>query len=859
MDFYNKDVKEVLKELDTSIDGLSLRESKVRLDKYGENKIIEAKDKSKFGMFVSQFDDMMIIVLLVVAFLMFFISYFYNHDYTDSIVIFVVVFINAIIGFIQELKAHISLKGLKDYSVDKCKVRRDNNIYLIDSSSLVLGDIILLDAGDKVCADARIIKETGLKVSESALTGESFPVSKFSHKLQNKLSIQEQNNMLFMGSNLTNGNCEAVVTKTGMNSELGRIATSLNTPYKVPTPLELKINEISKKLTYLIFLIIIFIFIFCVIKQYKLMETIMLCVSVAVAAIPEGLPAVISITLSNGASLMAKKKTIVKNMSAIETLGSTDVICTDKTGTITENKMTVDSIYASNKTMLKKIALLCNNVIVSDTLIGDPTETSLIDYYYKDYTLYTKYEKKYPRIDSIPFDSNRKMMTTINNIDGKFYCLTKGSLESILSKSIKIDEGRIIRLTNEKRKKILSLEKKYANKGLRVMAYAYKVLKDKPKKGEYKRIEDDLIFVGLVGIIDNPREYVKESVLLAREAGIKTVMITGDSLLTAVSVAKSVGIIDSSDEAILGSNLDDLSDYELDKIILDYSVFARVSPIHKQRIVTSFQRLDKVVAMTGDGVNDAPAIKDAHVGVGMGITGTEITKSVADIILLDDSYSTIVEATKEGRRIYSNIRNNVVYSISSNLAEIFVILVGLFTGNTILVPIHILFIDLLTDSIPSICIAFETAENDVMKKAPRGLNTPLFTPFLYAHIISSSIIETMFVLVTYFITLKVYGINVAQSVAIIALIIQEIAYAFSCRNLNKNLIKHGILTNKAFNIGIIITLIIQCIFLFTPVRTVLHIETMSLKCLIYVIAFNLSGIILYEYTKYLIKRDYNDY
>lgn len=858
MEYYNKDYKEVIKYLKTSNLGLSSKEAKVLLDKYGENKIVEEKRKSKLKIFLDQFKDMMIIILLIVAFLLLGMGIFITHEYTDSIVILVVVLINAIMGFIQEAKAEVTLKDLKDYSVLMCKVKREGSIRVIEASKLVPGDIILLESGDKVVADARIIKETSLKVDESALTGESVPVTKNSKKLKGELSIQDQNNMLFMGSSITNGNVLAVVVRTGMLTELGKIAVSLNTPYSVPTPLELKINEISKKLTYLIIFIIIVIFIYSMFRHYQVLDTIMLCVSLAVAAIPEGLPAVITISLSNGASSMAKKKAIVKTMSSIETLGCTDVICSDKTGTITENKMTVKDIYTSNEAMLKYIASLCNEVIVTDTLMGDPTETSVIEYYYKDKKQYLDIINLYPKITSIPFDSDRKMMSSINKIDNNIYVLTKGSLDSILDVCSYIDDGRIKKLTKEKINNIRMMEKQFASKALRVMAYAYKKLDQVPKKRDLDNIESDLVFVGLIGIIDPPRKSVKNSVLLAKSAGIKTIMITGDSLDTATEIAKNVGIIKDSKEATLGSMLDSLTDQKLDKVIENYGVFARVSPTHKRRIVASLQRLNKVVAMTGDGVNDAPAIKDAHVGIGMGITGTEVTKSVADIILLDDSYSTIVEATKEGRKIYSNIRNNVVYSLSSNFAEIFVTLIGMFTGNVILIPIHILFIDLVTDSIPSICISFEDAEKDIMNKPPRGKDKPLFTSFIYAHIISSSIIETVFVLVTYFISLKCLGPTKATTIALISMIMQEIIYSVSCRNLNKPIKEHGFFGNKVFNLGLAILILIECIVLFTPIGQFLSIEIVPFKWFIGVILFNLVSFVLYEYAKKLIKRDYKD-
>lgn len=862
MKYYDKETKEVIKTLKTSLDGLSESEANSRILTYGANEITEAKGKSKLKIFLNQFNDMMIIILIIVAIIMGIYGVLYSHDYTDTIVIAAVVMINAIMGFVQEAKAEVTLEGLKKYSITNTKVKRSGKLMIIDSKELVPGDIIYLEAGDKVPADARIISESNLLVDESPLTGESLPVKKNNLTIKkDKLQIQDQTNMLFSGSNITNGRVEAIVTKTGMLTELGLIAVSLNTPYEVETPLQLKIKEISKKITILIFFILIFIFIYGAMSGYEFLEIIMLCVSLAVAAIPEGLPAVITITLSTGAGVLAKKKTIVRQMNAIETLGSTDIICSDKTGTITQNKMTVSKLAICDDEWFKRIALLANETMIEDNkYIGDPTETCLFDYFQKLGIDPNKFRETYPRIIDAPFDSERKMMSSVNEIDGRNYLLVKGSLENLLSRcSHIIKDGKKVKLTTSELKSIKTSEQEMAEAALRVIGFAYKELKSVPKNSEIVlKEEENLVFIGIVGIIDPPRESVASSVEKCKKAGITPIMITGDSLITACAIAKSVGIIEDASEGLLGADLDKYSDEELVEIVPKYKVYARVSPDHKLRIVKAWQKRGKVVAMTGDGVNDSPAIKDAHVGIGMGITGTEVTKSVADVILLDDSFSTIVVAVEEGRRIFTNIRNNVVYSLSSNFAEIFTVLIGMFTGYTILIPIHILFIDLVTDSIPSICLSFERAEKDVMNKEPRGIDKPIFTPFVYGSIIISSVVETIFALVAYFIGLKYYNAEIASTLALLSIVMQEIIYSIVCRNLKEMIAKQGFFSNKPLNIGLAILIIIELLVFATPLGQLINIETLEITLLIKVVIFNLLSFIIYELSKPILKHYLKD-
>ena len=849
--FFNKNIKDIYKELNTSEDGLTLKQAESLYTEVGPNEIVEGKKKSKIVKFLNQFNDMMIIILIIVAILMLIYGLLYSHDYTDSIVIAVVVLINAIMGFIQEEKAEVTLEGLKKYVSSTCKVKRNGKVEVVDTKLLVPGDYIILEAGEKVPADARIVSLSNLLVDESPLTGESNPVSKRSEKISGtKLQIQDQYNMLFSGTNITNGRVEAIVTSTGMYTELGKIAVSLNTPYEIKTPLELRIEEISKKLTFLVFLILIFIFIYSFIQKYEVMEIIMLCASLAVAVIPEGLPAVITISLSNGAGALAKKKTIVRQMTAVETLGSTDVICSDKTGTITQNKMNVQKNVVLNQDWLDYVKILCNDAMYSKgSFVGDPTETCMLEEL--GYKKVSTVANDCPRIMDIPFDSDRKMMSTVNVINGKTYLLVKGSLDSLMKKcSYMYKDNKKVKLTKEMQRIINEEEAHMAENALRVISFAYKELKSVPKKNtDLIKEEENLILVGLTGMIDPPRVGVKESVALAKKAGVRTIMITGDSLITAGAIAKRVGIVDSRDECLLGSKLDEYTDEELIDVVNKYSVYARVSPIHKERIVKALQAQGKVVAMTGDGVNDAPAIKDAHVGIGMGITGTEVTKNVADIILLDDSFSTIVTAIEEGRRIFANIRNNVIYSLSSNFGELFTILIAMFTGTTILLPIHILFIDLVTDSIPSICLSFEPSEKGIMDKPPRGLDKPMFTPFAIANIATSAIVETAAVCVTFFLVLRNYNAEIAMSCALLTLVMQEIIYAVTCRNLKQFVFKQGLFTNKPFNIGIFIILIIEGIFFLTPLRQFIGVVSVPISLMLVIIITNLVVFFIYEILK----------
>ena len=875
MKYYDEDVDKVLDALQTSEEGLSATEAQARLNRYGLNKLKETNKKSKLAKFLDQFKDMMIIVLLIAAVFSGISSYLNGEPYTDTIVIIVVVLLNAIMGFAQELKADSAVESLKKMTTPNAKVIRDGQVTICSSEKIVPGDIIDLEAGDTVPADARVIWEVSSSVDESMLTGESEPISKDVEKVNSDAQINERINMVYSGCNVVYGKLKAVVVKTGMDTELGKIASSVQKDKEVLSPLQIKINNISKVLSLIIACIIGFVLIYGIAKGNDTLEIIMLCISLAVAAIPENLPTVITVTLSLGTTAMAKKNTIVRKISSVETLGSIDIICSDKTGTITQNKMTVKEVIFNNKKykvekepiekseLLIDVMVLCNDSKIDpqnkDNLIGDPTETALFKYALDMGYNPQNIVKNNKRVAEVPFDSDRKMMSTINTVQDKIIVSTKGSLDSLLKVCTSYYEnGKIYKLDDKQRQKILNFEKEMAQKALRVLSFAYKVIKEVPDEDELPNVENDLTFVGLVGMMDPPRETVKESIKTCREAGIRPIMITGDSLSTATAIAKEIGIIAEGIGVIEGKELDKLSDEQLIKEVPKYSVYARVQPEHKVRIVKAWQANNKVVAMTGDGVNDAPAIKLAHVGIGMGKTGTEVTKSVADVILIDDSFSTIVDAVGEGRKIYDNIRNGIIYSLASNFAEIIVVVVGLFYNIEIFLPLHILYINLATDSIPSICLAFEKAAKGIMKRKPKPVNAPFFTPFVIANLALSAVFKAVAVLGTYYFANIYFGQDVARTMAFLCMVVQEMVYALNCRNLKELTVKQGLFSNKAMNIGMIILIIMQLIVFGTPVGQIFNITAISFMQIIVIVLINIISFVLIDFLKLGVKKLFRD-
>lgn len=866
MNYYNFDIEEVLTKLETNENGLNDEEVKNRLQKYGKNKLIITNKQSKIKKFLCQFKDIMIIILILAAIVSFILSIINNESFTDSIIILIIVIINAIVGYIQELKADKALEELKKLQTTKTKVKREGKIIEIDSENIVIGDILVLEAGDTIPADARIIYEASLKCDESSLTGESTNISKTSLKLEDELSLQNRTNMIYSGTYITYGKCVAVVTNTGMNTEFGLIAKTLTEEIKEVTPLERKINNISKFLSIVIFIIIFVMFIVGIIKGMKISEVIMLSISLAVAAIPEGLPAVITITLSLGVVTMSKKKAIVRKLSSVETLGCTEVICSDKTGTITQNKMTVVGIYFDNKLIdskeelnndLLEIMALNNDVEKSENkYIGDSTEIALYNICEEHFIDINDLRSKILRIGELPFDSDRKMMSTINKYDKCIKLLTKGSFDSIINCCTKIYEnGNINELNENKKQELKRKEEELSNKAYRILAFAFKELSD-----EYNfdiSLENNLIFVGMTLMIDPPRLDVKEAINECKLANIKPIMITGDSLDTAIAISKEIGILSNRKEAITGTEIDKLSKQELKDKVKEYSVYARVSPMNKLEIVNAWKENDVVVAMTGDGVNDAPALKKADIGIGMGITGTEVSKNVSDIILADDSFSTIVTAVEEGRRIYDNIRNVLVYLITGNIAEVLVVFIGMIFGIEIFLPIQLLYINLITDSIPAIALSFEEGTNDIMERKVKNTNT-FFTPFLLSKIFLSSLLKTSVILFVYFTSVNLYGVSTSISMAFLCLILIEMIFAFTCRNLKKNIIFEGMFKNKVMNKSMIILFIIQILLFITPLRNIFGIVRLSLFQLIYCIIIVLTIFLIDELTKTILVKLFKD-
>ena len=867
MNFYSKKIDEVYKILDSKKEGLTKEEALKKLQQNGKNKIIEPKKQSNIVKFLNEFNDLMIIILIISAIISFIISMINHESFTDSIIILVIVILNAILGFIQELKADKAIDSLKKLQTTTTKVKRNNTIYKINKEELVKGDIIILEAGDNVPADARIISEAALKVDESSLTGESISVSKNTTVLKENTPLSARKNMIYAGTNIVYGKCSAIVCATGMNTELGMIANCLNEQEKEITPLQKKMNEISKFLSTTIAIIIVIMFLIGLIKGMDIIEVLMLSVSLAVAAIPEGLPAVITITLSLGMSNMAKKRAIVRKMSSVETLGSTEIICSDKTGTITQNKMTIKEIYFDNKicpyqelkndNILLSIMALDNDVEKNENdYIGDPTEIAVYEACEECININTL-RKNNQRIDELPFDSDRKMMSTINKNKDNITLYTKGSFDSIIKHCSYIYENnQIIKLTKEKKLQLMQIEKKESNKAYRVLAYAYKTIQKTYILNN--DLENELIFVGMTAMIDPPRLDVKNAITECKLAHIKPIMITGDSLSTATSIAKEIGILTKEEEAISGEYLDKMNEQELKENVKKYSVYARVSPMNKLTIVNAWKQNGKIVAMTGDGVNDAPALKNADIGVGMGITGTEVSKSVSDIILADDSFSTIVTAVKEGRRIFDNIRNVLVYLLTGNIAEVFVVFIGMLFGIEIFLPIQLLYINMITDSIPAIALAFEGCEENIMQRPIRKKDSSFFTPFLIAKMGLSALLKTIAILLVYILNSKLYTLEVATTMAFLTLVLLEIVFAYSCRNLKSSIINKNIGSNHYMNRSILLLCILQILIFITPLKNIFKITTLTPIQLMYCLFIVLCIFLIDELSKNLIKKTFKD-
>ena len=869
-DAYLKTKNEVLNEYKTSMDGLSSKEARRRQGIQGKNVLIEKNKKSKLSIFLKQFKNVMIILLLVVGLMSLFYAIFTDGDFLEPIVILGTTLVNCLMGYFQESKAEDAIEKLKNYSSEHTTVKRDGKIEEINSEDLVEGDYIILEAGDKVPADARVIESHFAKCDEAILTGESLNVEKIDEVLKGDLTISECKNMIYSGTVVTAGKIEAIVVDIGMDTELGKIAASIDTSVEPITPLQVKIKKISTFISGIAAFLVAFVMCYGIIMDYTLLNVFMLAISMIVASVPECLPIAITATLSIGVSEMARKKSIVRNLAAIETLGATEVICTDKTGTLTTNKMEVIKIYTNNNIInlrdiknnpvLIDIMALCNNAVLDDKeFFGDSVEVALANYLLKEKINVENLRKSKKEKLELPFDSDRKLMSVIYENNKKNYIYTKGSLENLIKRcKYVLVNGKKTKLTKEVKNNYLNIEKEYSHEALKVLAFAYKEIKEKHTKEEdYFKEENDLILVGLVGLKDPARKNVKEAIKTCREAGIRPIMLTGDNLETALAIGKEVGIISSDDEGINATVLKNMKKSELAECISKYSVFARVSPENKLQIVKALQRRKKVVAMTGDGVNDAPAMKLANVGIGMGKSGTDVTKNVADIILLDDSYNTITTAIENGRRIYNNVITNVLYNLSSNFTEIVIILLGMFMGSNIISAIHVLYIDLVADTIPSIALAFEGPTKNIMKEKPHGLNKRIFTPFFMAFLIISVILEAGISILVYFL-FENMGEGIAQTMALFSIVLNEFVFAYNCRSLKRPIIEKGIFSNKYLNLGILVLFAIQIIVFFTPAGKLFGLEIINMSQFIFVILVNLIAFIVLELLKPIITKVFKD-
>ena len=896
--WFNKTFKEVEKELETDLEkGLSKEKVEERQEKYGFNELQQIAKKSIIQRFLEQFKDFSIIVLIIAAIVSGIVGVLQGEGITDTIIILIVVIVNAIIGVAQESKAEKSLEALQKLSDHASKVIRNENMEVVPSKELVPGDIVVLDTGDYIPADLRIIEAVNLKTQESSLTGESVPVEKTSEIIEEQeIGIGDRKNMLFSSSLVTYGRGKGIVVETGMTTEVGKIAGMINSTEKQETPLQQKLDKLGKTLGIAALVICAVIFILGILQGKEIISMFMTAVSLAVAAIPEGLVAVSTIVLAIGVQKMVKKNAIVKRLPAVETLGSATVICSDKTGTLTQNKMTVEKIFwndatreASNisddeideeLTKLVYANMLCNDTKISSdgTLTGDPTETALVDMGFKlnfDPSIYDRME----RVEEIPFDSDRKLMTTVNKVGDKYVVYTKGGIDEILKRCNSYEiGGQISEELESYINKIRQENEKMAQNALRVLGCAYKEIDHIPTKKEMKTIENDLIFIGMVGMIDPPREEAKLAVEKCKTAGIKTVMITGDHKITATAIAKKLGILENDDEAITGLELEQMTDEELEKNVRHYSVYARVSPEHKVRIVKAWQKNGEVVAMTGDGVNDSPALKKADIGCAMGIVGTDVAKEAADVILTDDNFATVVSAVEEGRKIYDNILKVIQFLLSSNIGEVVVLffatlLTPLFSkwfgitdinGLEILLPIHILWINLVTDSLPALALAFDPANSDIMQRKPIKPGKGIFTKGMTWRVVYQGIMIGGLTLAAFMIglattkepigtlTLDQSKIEVGQTMAFVTLALSELVHVFNVRDNKKTIFKTGIYNNMKLIGAIIISALLMFVILLIPgLREIFSIPVLPTENIIELVCLVLAPIVIVEIFKLL--------
>ena len=761
---YMRSTEDVLQELGVTAEGLSTQEAQARQEKYGPNKLKEAPKPTLVQRFLAQLKDPMLIILMIAAAVSALTGMLSGeNEWAEVIIIVAVVLLNAILGVIQESKAEAAIEALQTMTAATCKVLRDGKLVVLHSDELVPGDVVVLEAGDAVPADGRIIENASLKIEEAALTGESVPVNKLIDALNltagtEEVPLGDRKNMCYMGSTVVYGRGKAVITETGMDTEMGKIAGALAAAQEEQTPLQKKLDSLGKTLSFLVLGICIFIFAFNLIMHGEfslpaILETFMVAVSLAVAAIPEGLATVVTVVLSIGVTKMSKRNAVIRRLTAVETLGCTQVICSDKTGTLTQNKMTVVD-HIGDTSLLATAMALCSdaNLNEENQAEGEPTECALVNFAYSVGLHKAELEKLTPRVDEAPFDSGRKMMSTIHDLGGSFVQYTKGGPDVVLARcAYYLDGAEVKPMTEEKRAEIMAANKAMADKALRVLAAAKRDWTQKPADNTPEFLERELVFIGLTGMIDPVRPEVKAAIEECRSAGIRAVMITGDHKDTAVAIAKELGIITDASEAITGAELDAISDEDICEFVKKYGVYARVQPEHKTRIVNAWKANNAITAMTGDGVNDAPSIKSADIGVGMGITGTDVTKNVADMVLADDNFATIVSAVGEGRRIYDNIRKAIQFLLASNMSEVLGVFGATLIGFTLLNPVHLLFINLVTDCFPALALGMEEAEPDTMNRPPRDSKDGIFSGGLGFDVVYQGILVTLITIASYLI------------------------------------------------------------------------------------------------------------
>ena len=853
---YLQSVEDVFKEVQSSPSGLSSQEAASRLEKYGANTLQEGKKKSLLEKFVDQFKDFMILVLLVAAVVSMF-AHQGEPDPTDAIIILAVVLLNAVLGVFQESKAEEAIEALKKMASPVASVLRDGHVEHIKGEDIVVGDVVILEAGDVVPADMRLFEVNTVKIEESALTGESVPVDKdLVIPSGDEVGIGDRTNMAFSSTNVTYGRAVGVVTSTGMNTEVGKIANMLANTEESKTPLQENQDALGKWLTIMILVIAVIIFVAGMLRGNEWTHMLLTAIAIAVAAIPEGLPAISTIILALGTQKMAQRNAIVRKLPAVETLGGVEIICSDKTGTLTLNQMTVEKMVydneihdASEEISKDNIALrvmnLANDTKISqdNSLLGDPTETAMVQYGLdKNYDVREELVN-IPRVAEVPFDSTRKLMTTIHQLeDGKYLVATKGAPDMLLDRVTKIEKhGEVSAFTEDDRTTLMKLNKEMATQALRVLAMAYKVIDTLPETVDTDSIEHDLIFAGLVGMIDPERKEAAAAIKVAQSAGIRTIMITGDHRDTAQAIAKRLGILrpDQEDGVLTGGELNDISDEELERTVETYSVYARVSPEHKVRIVKAWQKNGKVVSMTGDGVNDAPSLKQADIGVGMGITGTEVSKGASDMVLADDNFETIVVAVEEGRKVFANIQKAVQYLLSANFGEVMTMFIATMAGWSILEPIHILWINLVTDVFPAIALGLEEAEADIMNHPPRGKSSNFLSNGVLPSIFYQGFFEggiTLFVF-WYATHIANWGNPVGETMAFATLGLIQLFHAFNVKSVYKSLGQVGAFKNKMFNYAILVSAVMLLSVMVIPGLTnVFDVATLTAGQWLFVVA-----------------------